>query len=344
MMRLSAVLAILVLFASLAAAAPWYQGQYNSVAGTWQTWGPISMVGVIVAFLVVAVAYMFAVGFDMPELKMWAKSEFYQALASAVLVAGLASMTFLMLDQGMAKIIGTSIDPFNIAHFYLSDMEAMLHSKYQWAYWSNYMAEGATTLSLYQNAESYELYFLAFLKPLIIEPLHLAGYYIIQFLVIISMWKGILIFFKETAFAAFLPLGVFLRIFPPTRGAGGLLIAIAIGFFIVFPTMFAFIAMMSEGDILTGLEGGGPNIGVDLADFNACEHDVEGVAQSAEANTDPAVLSAINTYFSFLPVLWVKVLFYPIVVMAVTVTFIKVLAPLLGSDVSEIGQGLIKLI
>jgi len=346
-MRKTAALFALVLFVcATMAAEPWYQSEYGRVAEIWNVWAPVAFAGVTVAFLVVAVAYMIAIGFDLPELKMWAKSEFYQALASAVLVGGFLALTWVMLDEGMAKILGQNVNPFKMADAYLSDLSVKLQNLYRWNYFKNFGVEGISTISIYVNATGIDISPLAFLKPLIIEPLHLANYYVIQFLIIIAMWQGILNFFKTSAFATFLPLGVILRIFPPTRGAGGLLIAIAIGFFIVFPTMFAFIMMMTEEENALGeeLKGEKASVGVDLAAFNACEHDIESAAKVAEEQTDPTILSKINTYYFFLPVIWLKILFYPLVVMAVTVTFIKVLSPLLGSDISEISQGLIRLI
>ncbi|MCD6549739.1 hypothetical protein J7K41_03465 [Candidatus Micrarchaeota archaeon] len=47
-----------------------------------------------------------------------------------------------------------------------------------------------------------------------------------------------LIIFQHTMFSLVLPVGLFLRIFPNTRNAGSLMIAVAIGFYVVFPTTY----------------------------------------------------------------------------------------------------------
>jgi len=54
---------------------------------------------------------------------------------------------------------------------------------------------------------------------------------------IIAQKIGLAIF-KETMFAFVLPIGLFLRIFPSTRNAGSLMVAVAIAFYVVFPTTY----------------------------------------------------------------------------------------------------------
>ena len=348
MKKTTALITLLFLICTVMSADPWYAAEYARVQEAWSVYGAIASIGVLVSFLIVAVAYMIAIGFDLPELKSWAKAEFYQALASAVLVGGFLSLTWIMLDEGMAKIIGQNIDPFKMAYSYFSNLTSQLTTLYDINYYICAPLEALASITVYSNVGAELPLFSYILKPLVIEPLHLANYYIVQFLVLIGMWRGVLQFFQTSAFATFLPLGVVLRIFPITRGAGGLLIAIAIGFFIVFPTMFAFITMMTEEEnsLAEQLQSDKkePGIGLNLAEFNACDQDLESISKDVEEQTDPAVLAKINSYFSFLPTIWMKILFYPIVVMAVTITFIKTLSPLLGADISEIGQGLIRLI
>ncbi len=325
----------------------WYQPEVERVAGNWQVWGPISALAVLIAMLVVALAYMLGIGFDLPELRMWAKSELYQALASAVLVAGLVMLVAVMTDEGIAKILGQAINPFSMAYGYLLPLAEQLKSLYAWNYGINFPVEAFSSLDLYSNATLTDIYFLFFLKPTIVEPLHLANHYVIQVLLTIYFQVAILNFFQQAALGTLLPLGVFLRIFPFTRGTGGLLIAMAIGFFLVYPTIFGFITLMTEDENALRASMAGDTsstLGVDVATYNACDHNLEAAAGEAEKQTDPAILSKINERYSFLPPLILKILFYPIVVFAVTFTFIKVASPLLGADISEVGQGLVKLL
>lgn len=355
--RAAAIALALLALAGLAAATPapaptgtpWYSTQYEKIGATWTEWGPTAVLAVSVAFLFVALAYMIGIGFDLHWLRVWAKSEFYQALASAILVGSLLLMTATIFDEGVGRILGEGVNPFTVALSYLDNLEVTLQNYYNIYYWCNFPTEALSSFSFYENVVGIDMPLFFFLKPLRVEPLHIANSYIVQSLVLLSMWREVILFFRDAAFATFLPLGVFLRIFPPTRGAGGLLIAIALAFFIVFPTMFAFLALMSEDETalsaqLIDIRDACTGITIDTSSFRCCDRDLDSVAQISEEQSDPSVIAEVNSGQAYLPGILLKLLFYPIVVMAVTVTFIRTLAPLLGSDISEIGQGLIRLI
>ena len=329
----------------------WFQAEVDAISATWAIWGPSALLAVTISFSVVALAYMIAIAFDMHSLRNWAKAEFYQSLASLILVLGLVSMTQLMMsEQLFGTILGHGVNPFAISDAYLNDLQNALQYYYRTYYFCNFPVEALSTFSIYINAVGIDVPVAAFLRPLRVEPAHIAGSYITQSLMLVSIWKGLLEFFKTSAFATFLPLGVFLRIFPPTRGAGGLLIAIAIGLFLVFPTMIAFLSLISQDesalanqvgiieDVCSGLTF------VDVSTLTCCNNDAEYAMRTAEDQSDPSITAGINSANSYLPGVLLKVLFYPIIVMAATITFIKVLAPLLGADITEIGRGLVRLI
>jgi len=402
---LSAVLAFPV-----SAQGPWYHEDLNTISKTWNTWYPAASIAVMVAFLVAAVAYMIGYGFNLRGLKTWAKAEFYQAIASALLVVGLVLLTFLMFEYGFSAILpktGTGpTDPYFVAYNYLvgaektasgdtrlmlglyiadgrdaagkviwkdapsaiwswkdapekikdlgdlvayneasakapTPIEDLLIFRYQSIYVANFALELISTFSSYQNS-GVNIPIGLFLKPLLIEPMHMVAHMIMQVLLMTYMMTFLLQFFETTMFSVFLPLGLFLRIFPPTRSAGALLMAFAIGFYVVFPITFAFITILSDD---TSQEPFNPaQMGVDLADFDACSDDFESILGETQQNTSPEVVAKINQFGSFLPALWIKVFFYPIVIFAVTLTFIKMLSPILGADISELGQGLMKMI
>ncbi len=327
--------------------ANWYDPCKAKIESQWSFWGPIAMLGVLCAFLVAAFAYMLGIGFDVRELRMWAKSEMYQAFASAVLVGALIVLTYIMLDEGMAVILGANVNPFAVAHRYLEGVANPLidwyRNFYNWTYW----IEALTTLYKYENMGPGEIYLLVWLKPILVDPPHLAMHFIIQVLMIVYFQESILSFIQQKMFSVLLPLGVFLRIFPITRGAGGLIIALAIGFFFVYPTIFAFVARMTEEQ--AAMEAAlstarASTVGINFEQFSACEHDFEDAAKTAEEQANPAVVAKVNQFHSFLPPIILKAVFYPMIIFAVTISFIRIAAPLLGSDISEVGQGLVKLI
>src|SRR5512137_197595 len=89
-----------------------------SIQGVWNIWQPVALVAVVTSFLFVALAYMIGISFNLAGLKKWAKTEFYQALASAILVAFLVFMMDVMVNEGFQTMIG-SINPYKKAYNYL---------------------------------------------------------------------------------------------------------------------------------------------------------------------------------------------------------------------------------
>lgn len=324
----------------------WYQPCQAQLASSWTSWLPLASLAVFVGILFAAVAYMIAYGFDLRELKMWAKAEMFQAFASVILVAGLLALTQTMFDEGFGKILGTNINPYQRSYLYLDRLAVDLQRLWEKNYQDNYYIEAVSTLSIFYNATNLDLNIMAFLKPLLVEPRHVVNHLIMQILILVYFQQTLLSFFQRTMLSILLPWGIFLRVLPPTRGAGGFLIATAIGFFFVFPILFSFIAMMAEeqAQLEEFLQSPAAAAGIDLATFNACKDDIDTAARVGEQQLDPSVLSKVNQFAETLPDITVKAIFFPMVVFAMTLTFIRMLSPILGSDISEVGQGLIKLI
>jgi hypothetical protein len=281
---------------------------------------------------------MVSVIFDLRGLRNWAKSEFYQALASAVIVAGLASLCFIMFDVGITAIIGANKDPFQLSQQYIDGVLTDLSSIYVSTYDTNFNYEILPTFSFYINAAAFSIKPFFWLTPIVITPNHLVTQLVTFVTITASFQKALIFFFINTGFAVFLPLGIILRTFPFTRGAGGLLIALAIGFFIVYPTMFTYVSLMSEAKPkIEDITGGNTFGGLDLDQFSAGAIDFENA-------TEPEVAQKVDFIFGWLGPTAIKIFYYPVVVFMVTITFIRTISPLLGADVTEIGQGIIKLI
>jgi len=302
------------------------------------------MAAVLISFLIATLAYMVSVIFDLKGLRNWAKSEFYQALASAVLVVALISLSYVMFDVGVRAMIG-SIDPFQQAQNYLDGVLSDLSSLYVSTYDFNFLFEILPSFTFYINAAAFSIKPFFWLVPTLITKHHLVTQLVATVTVTASFQKALIFFFINTGFAVFLPLGVILRAFPFTRGAGGLLIAIAIGFFIVYPVMFTYVSLMSESkptaeEIAGSLTFGG----LDLEQFSAGAVDFENATEFANVALQPEAAQKVDFIYGWLGPVAIKIFYYPVVVFMVTLTFIRTISPILGADITEIGQGLVKLI
>ncbi|MCX6776152.1 MAG: hypothetical protein NT130_04880 [Candidatus Micrarchaeota archaeon] len=318
-----------------------------SIQGVWNVWQPVALVAVVTAFLFVALAYMIGVSFNLAGLRKWAKVEFYQALASAILVAFLVIMMDVMLNEGFQTMIG-GINPYKKAYAYLDGVMDSLYAIYTNVYLTNFPIEWIKSFTYYFNAGGLERSpFELFLSP-IVENLHFQAHIVTMAAIFTSTQRALLHLFYNAGFTVFIPAGVLLRIFPWTRGAGGLLIAIGIGLAIVYPIMFTFVAMMSENpsELKSKANDLGNSIGgFDMNKFGACANDFESVSNVATTQVlSPQFRNSSAFILGWLSGIWLKIFYYPMLVLMVTFAFIRALSPLLGADITEIGQGLVHLL
>ena len=318
-----------------------------AIEGVWNVWQPVALTAVITAFLVVALGYMIGVSFNLADLRKWAKNEFYQALASALIVGGLILMMDLMLNQGFQTMIG-GMNPYRKAYAYLDGVMDSLYTIYTNIYRTNFVIEFLTTFTFYYNAAGLDFSPFELILSPISENLHFQAHIVAVAAVLTASQRALIHFFYNTGFSVFIPAGVLLRIFPWTRGAGGLLIAIGIGLSIVYPVMFTFVAMMSENPSEVKNQAntlGNSLAGFDMDQFGACASDFQSASDVAtEKVLSPEIRAASAWILGWLSSIWLKIFYYPMLVLIVTFTFIRTIAPFLGADITEIGQGLMRII
>jgi len=325
---------------------PWSTATVD-IQGVWNVWQPVALVAVVTAFLIVALAYMISVSFNLAGLRKWAKVEFYQALASAILVAFLVLMMDVMLNEGFQTMIG-GINPYKKAYAYLDGVMDSLYPIYTSVYKVNFIAESISSFDFYWNAQGMDVRPWQLLAGPFVEYFHFEAHMVAMAAIFTSTQRALLHLFYNAGFTVFIPAGVLLRIFPWTRGAGGLLIAIGIGLAIVYPIMFTFVAMMSENssEVKNQANALGNQIGgFDLSKFGACSSDFSAATDVATTKLlSPQIRNSSAWLMGWLSGIWLKIFYYPMLVLLVTFTFIRTVSPLLGADITEIGQGLVHLL
>ena len=137
---------------------------------------------------------------------------------------------------------------------------------------------------------------------------------------------------QKNMLTVFLPFGLVLRIFPLTRGVGGLFIALGVGFFFVWPTFFmltdpTFIKVNNppdqprqEGICFTGFRGSSVLLSGIVT--------VGGTGQQS----DIALASGLDLVYT----MTIGTVFYPFVALALTLIFVRAMTPLLGGDMGEL--------
>lgn len=178
----------------------------------------------------------------------------------------------------------------------------------------------------------------------------------------------------------FFSLGVVLRAFPPTRGAGAYLMAISIGLYFIFPLTYVLISTISlphaQANILTVnqnlLSGGNvPNAaapgvegsaGISEDDYYVCalpEVPTNMADLGCSAQSAPSLMRMRTNFFlnrevleSLLTLhvselarhLMSSLCIFPLVSLVALITFVLNTTNLFGGNIPEIGRGLIKLI
>jgi hypothetical protein len=233
------------------------------------SWFFISLIAIIISVMVVSLVYMAGSILSIDELVAWAKNELFQTCAAAMLIGiAIVFMSFLGYATRHGLIFGLTAnygppvpagDPFVAtpfesmeqlyagAHLYLTNLSLLLSTHYLSLTFLQVVVgifEGIT-LRLMPGGVGFNISLSAIFAPIS----HFIGYGITALgtgIWAVQIQIGILEFSKRYMFDIFLPLGIVFRSFPFTRAVGGALIAISLGFYVVYPLTFVINMSLAE--------------------------------------------------------------------------------------------------
>jgi hypothetical protein len=344
-------------------------------------WEASALILTFITFSVSALAYMLSRVFISKELEKWAKIEFMYALSSVVLVAFLIFLVDFMAVKATDFGVLLSADrdylrsqvmadqsPFAIANFYVTTMANCVRARYIDVFALAFVPK--LLLSLEIATKSFSFSVPGFVGGLLMNGLNVvlsATYTLTYLLYTLDFQKHLLLFARETMLTIFLPIGIVMREFPFTRSPGNLLIAIAIGFYFVYPTAYGMLLAISKPVSL--IEG---NCGIQGFKDVTSYFDTSSWINDAGGRDTSLTLRAVSfatlgmssiftmafnvgTYVTHLGLLIANIgsvlseivlyaMFYPIVVIIVTYTFIKGFSTFLGVEAQDFAQGLVRLV
>ncbi|MFA5077310.1 MAG: hypothetical protein WC488_02695 [Candidatus Micrarchaeia archaeon] len=149
----------------------------------------------------------------------------------------------------------------------------------------------------------------------------------------------VLRFMDVFALEFMLPIGILMRSFPPTRGAGAFVISFAIAIYLVYPFSFLAAAFSTTypalcltpdipaPDLSTTMDRG--SLWSMMMWYNAFEHNI---------------IELVTNSGNFINSLLTNLCFLPMLALTLTLTFAQMSNGLFGANVPEIGRGLLKLI
>jgi hypothetical protein len=353
-------------------------------------WQLIALILVSISFLFSALAYMLSKLFKSEGLKKFANSEFLAALSTLLLVS-LAVIFITFLDEIAAKFAVEILrisDPAyavsleraiasgqaSIFSYPIYYVEKMINcSEYAWVL--------ALCIDMPVEITSGYEGLLATPGLTIRNMMHEINSTLSYLIFILYLQKHMLIFSAQTMLTLFLPIGIICRAFPLTRGIGNTLIAVAIGFYFVFPLSYYLVLggfyfpniqsecsanvikdplrsftaggcaeVFAESSIYAILpseivESGADKIGLKEIFTSGSLPSRVLAGGTALAASSVAVGAIYNKFFRGLIVDFnIFAIIVPLVAMAITLTFVRSFAMLIGVRADDLIQGMIRLI
>jgi hypothetical protein len=308
--------------------APWYCSTINvPLQNVWANWLPLLIIVIMLSFAIATIFFIIGVAFKNDRLRTFGVGEIYEAFATTIIVAFFAFIAAVMFGL-LPAITAGPIDPYNAALSYIA---------------TTINTTTTTTSSLFNLVALSGFYYSigfqtdAFGGEVRTPPVldvfsFLITYYffwpawsIVVFLVeaLFSLYTQfyMILFIMYSAVPVFLIPGIVFRAILPTRQLGAMMIAVAIGFYFVMPTLFAVAYYYTSNNIVAQLTLTNGIISRYGQNANFVQD-----ASSAQAPLALAV-GQIDTSFSSY---WLSILFFPALIIAVTYSMVTQIAEVIG--------------
>lgn len=372
-------------------------------------WFVLTIIAIFISFSLSAIAYMLSKLFESESLFKWSKTEFLYALSTTFILL-LIFTIFISLDKLMvgfalqasesqpavyAQVKAYSKDnPHALLALYLDRISTCAREEYVWIGCLSVIPMTLSKSSVGDKAaqgKDNADFIVASTEKVTMNLLNSAMYQITYAVYSSYVQKHLLLFVQQTMLTLFLPLGILLRTFPFTRGAGNMFIALAIGFYVVYPTAYAMTLVISmplnsletacgiakttssfsdyahscgaaiaEGS--TYLVSGATSAGLQ----GVYKRGIDAFGKDTLLGRASGMLSMTSSTFvrysaasvsagTFLYLLYdevtrvfssllVYVLLFPLVMLGITLTFIKFFADFLGAGVEDFANGLLRMV
>lgn len=317
---------------------------------------PIALLSLFVSVLL----GMLAKFFGMQNLTMWTHAEYAQVAVSFLLIAfavGMQTAGCSVVGEVALKVAaasanvnlinaagGSVADPAQIAKSYILSLVDCADWVWKGAWVLNSFFEVVSSMSLDVRGAEGIGGSLAFQGKVTL--MHYIANNMVYLAVLNFVMYHLLSFSQYTMLPIFLPIGLLLRSFPLTRGAGGLVTAFALGFAFVFPMTFVLITAMMPHSGFVCKQVEAQVTSNQFAGFEQCTENIGnqiGLLSEVRGNADE-LDAATDTLQKVIGVFYLQSVVYPVVCLIITFTFIRQTGSLFGADLAEIGRGLVKII
>ncbi|MFH2106246.1 MAG: hypothetical protein ABII22_03220 [Candidatus Micrarchaeota archaeon] len=294
-------------------------------------WLAPTMIAIVASVCILALLFMFGYAFHLDELTMTAKEELYQVIVVALIAGSLLGISGA-LDSISKGISGEDESFPALALEYVNEDSAVISEEFnKLAYFSNEIGSaGSRSLSCtfmsisigVSGCGGYNA--MVGTMSTVFQGLGIA----------MAEWgsmKFLLGFAQIYAFGMLLPFGLFLRVFKFTRGAGAVIIALAVALYVFLPTSIFLMhnilvdfeaspaaAQLIPADKVLPNVGCDPYDGFDLSNYNSAKN---------------VMLSASGLYGYYAYLIVVKTTLTVVVSVIVMLAGLRFVSSLAGADV-----------
>jgi hypothetical protein len=312
------------------ASAPWYCPINTQVYNAWKGDLPIAIIVVLIAMLIAASIFAVGTGLKNDRLRNFGIGEMYEAVASMIIVGIFLYVSAVMFGLLPSMIIGP-INPYATSLYLITNTigsaesvyTAMYDTYYFWFYISSIdvnVVVPALPISgaiIGPVAKAVQLP----LDILVVEPIATISSFVNDGILALYAEYYLIVFFAVAAIPAFLIPGIVLRMLIPTRALGGMMIALAMGFYLIMPTLFSVAYYFTAPSVTSALYGASAQLQRFAASPSNFQTTIS--ASSPEVTAIQEVQSSMSSF-------WLLILFYPSLIVAVTYAFVVQIADLIG--------------
>ncbi|MEM0200864.1 MAG: hypothetical protein QXD23_00465 [Candidatus Micrarchaeaceae archaeon] len=314
--------------------APWYCNQINqAMVSYWEKWSPLAYLAIFFSFDIALILYLSSVLLSNEKLKNLAYSEFYEAMATGLIVIGFLSLSATILGLGPSLIVNAN--PYTTSLSYInttiSSTQNLVSNLFTIAQTDSIYTSTkldfclSATVSTYCVSNVIGVFSFAINYLFIIPASTLISYFMDGLTLLYGEFYLILLF-MYAAIPVFLIPGIILRAILPTRALGGLMIAIAIGFYLIMPTLFSVAFYFTNTNLTNQLNS--ENTFLLL-------HSSGGNAQINAAYQSSPLVTELNLVQQGMGSFWLSVLFYPVLIFAMVYAIITQLAQFIGGAIQS---------
>ena len=304
--------------------APWYCLQISSALSSyWMKWMPIALLAVFISFSIASILFGAGILLKNERIKNFGIGEYYEALASALIVVLFLTVTGVLFGLVPGLIVSTNpyVTSLNYIMNTITALQTELYRLFDIvaveSFYIGINLQVCRPLGCTYIPEpfKYTLQYLFFIPAFTMIDLQLD----VLALLYTEFWA--IMAFMYIAIPVFLIPGVVLRSLIPTRSMGGMMIAIAIGFYVALPLLFSVAYYFTGGTTLS------------QANYNTAQLQQYGSGTGAITNAlnpNSQLVQTLNNIQVSMDAYWLSVIFYPALIMALTYAIILQIAEFIG--------------